>query len=296
MKIVLYSRTQPFYTQEELKNLLCCIYDNGFECFFNRSFASQLKELTGYEISDLNTYRNSSEIPPDAEIMVSYGGDGTFLDCVQLLHGKEIPIVGINSGRLGFLATVSKHEISDAFKNIKLGKYAKVYRPLLNVSGVLSPQADYPYAFNEVAIQRFGASMISVEVYVGEEMIATYWGDGVILSTPAGSTAYSLSVGGPVVSPDCNCFVLTPIAPHNLSMRPVILPDSSEVRFKVHTRESNFNVSLDNRHYSAKDGAEFILKKSNKSIFLAQFQNISFYDTLKNKMMWGIDKREQTKY
>ena len=295
MKIVLYSRTQPFYTPGELEALLRCISGNGFECFINSIFALQAEELTGIGFDPEHIYKDSTEIPSDAEIMVSYGGDGTFLDCVQLLRGRSIPIVGINSGRLGFLATISKSGIAEASADILTGKYTRVRRPLLSIYGPLSPQADYPYAFNEVTIQRIGASMISVEVYVGAEMIATYWGDGVILSTPAGSTAYSLSVGGPVVSPDCNCLILTPIAPHNLSMRPVILPDSSEVTFRVRTREEGFNVSLDNRNYSAADGAEFILKKSDKSIFLAQFQNISFYDTLRNKMMWGIDKRDQTK-
>ncbi len=295
MKIVLYSREQSAYTPEELKALFGGISRGGMECFVNASFASQAARLSGVNINKSNIYDDSGNIPSDASAVISYGGDGTFLDCVQLLHGREIPIVGINSGRLGFLATASKGDIDATLAAIRDGKYEKVRRPLLSVEGPLSPSTHYPYAFNEMAIQRSGASMISVEAYAGGDMIATYLGDGVLLSTPAGSTAYSLSVGGPVVSPDCNCLILTPIAPHNLSMRPVILPDDAELSFKVTGRDERFNVSLDNRNYSAPDGSLFSVKKSDKSVFLAQVQNISFYDTLRNKMMWGVDKRERPK-
>jgi len=134
--------------------------------------------------------------------------------------------------------------------------------------------------------------MISTTVFVNDEMIATYWGDGVLVSTPAGSTAYSLSVGGPVVAPDCRCFLISPIAPHNLTMRPVVIPDTAVIRICVATRGTDFSVSLDNQTYSAADGASFRIVKADKSIFLVRLQNISFYDTLRNKMMWGIDSRE----
>ena len=126
-------------------------------------------------------------------------------------------------------------------------------------------------------------------------MIATYWGDGVLISTPTGSTAYSLSVGGPVVAPDCSCFVISPISPHNLTMRPVVIPDNSVVTFKVNARDGKFLASLDNQTYSADNGAQFEIKKAKKTVFLIEFQNISFYDTLRNKMMWGIDRRDAAK-
>ena len=134
--------------------------------------------------------------------------------------------------------------------------------------------------------------MISTTVFVNDEMITTYWGDGVLVSTPAGSTAYSLSVGGPVVAPGCRCFLISPIAPHNLTMRPVVIPDTAVIRICVATRGTDFSVSLDNQTYSAADGASFRIVKADKSIFLVRLQNISFYDTLRNKMMWGIDSRE----
>ena len=136
--------------------------------------------------------------------------------------------------------------------------------------------------------------MISVEAYVNDEMVATYWGDGVLLSTPAGSTAYSLSVGGPVVAPECGCFVLSPIAPHNLTMRPVVVPDTSEVTFRVGTRDGKVAVALDSANYEATDKAVFKVRKAKKTVFLAELQNISFYDTLRNKMMWGFDRRDDS--
>ena len=137
--------------------------------------------------------------------------------------------------------------------------------------------------------------MIAVEAYVNDEMVATYWGDGVLLSTPSGSTAYSLSVGGPVVAPGCDCLVLSPIAPHNLTMRPVVVPGGSLLTFRVSTREERALATLDNRNYPVRNGATFRVSKSKNSVFLVRLQNISFYDTLRNKMMWGFDRRDETK-
>ena len=185
--------------------------------------------------------------------------------------------------------------MKQAFADIKAGDYTVAPRSLIHAEGEFTQQPGFPYAFNEFTIQRHGPNMISTEVYVNDEMIATYWGDGVLVSTPSGSTAYSLSVGGPVVAPDCRCFIVSPIAPHNLTMRPVVVPDTSQVTFRVHTRGEKFFVSLDNRNYLAGDGTELRVRKAEKSIFLVHLQNISFYDTLRNKMMWGIDSRERQK-
>ena len=164
-------------------------------------------------------------------------------------------------------------------------------RSLIHAEGEFTQQPGFPYAFNEFTIQRHGPNMISTEVYVNDEMIATYWGDGVLVSTPSGSTAYSLSVGGPVVAPDCRCFLISPIAPHNLTMRPVVIPDTAVITLHVHTRRSDAFVTLDNRVYAVGQEATFTVKRAEQKIFLAVPHNISFYDTLRNKMMWGIDIR-----
>ena len=277
MDIVLYSRPQSSYTAEDVAALFDALDRSGMGWRVNRDFASLAESLAGRSFAPDGLYDDASQIDDRAQVMVSYGGDGTFLDCVRMLGGRPVPIIGINSGRLGFLANVSKRHLETAFRDLREGNYSVVSRTLIRA---------------ELAIQRQSPNMISTTVFVNDEMIATYWGDGVLVSTPAGSTAYSLSVGGPVVAPDCRCFLISPIAPHNLTMRPVVIPDTAVIRICVATRGTDFSVSLDNQTYSAADGASFRIVKADKSIFLVRLQNISFYDTLRNKMMWGIDSRE----
>ncbi len=300
MKIALYGSIGSHHSEEDLMTLLNSLDDKGFRYQINIDFAKEIESVTGKKIDPNATYSSSSDIDKETKLMVCYGGDGTFLAGVRLLYDLSIPLVGVNSGRLGFLANIPKEDMESAFEKIKQENYLIKERTLLEVSGDFNiddnnHKSTFPYAFNEFSIQRQCASMISTEVYIGAEMIATYWGDGVLISTPTGSTAYSLSVGGPVVAPDCNCLVISPISPHNLTMRPVVIPDSSVVTLKVNAREGKFLASLDNQTYSAVDGAQFKIKKAKKSVFLIEFQNISFYDTLRNKMMWGIDRRDSAK-
>lgn len=294
MKIVLYSRPQMAHNPEELRGLVTLLGELGFDFCVNSEFASIILSLTGIEIPICKQYASIEECAQGAVAMISYGGDGTFLDSVRLLQGAPIPVLGINSGRLGFLANVPKDAVRAALTDIANGRFSTSKRPLLKIEGDIETQ--YPYAFNEFTLQRSRASMISVDTLVDNERVASYWGDGVLICTPAGSTAYSLSVGGPVVAPGCACFVLSPIAPHNLTMRPVVIPDSSTVSFCVHSRDGGINVTLDNMTFPVADGATFRVSKSGKSVFLVQLQNISFYDTLSNKMMWGLDRRDEAKY
>jgi NAD+ kinase len=230
-----------------------------------------------------------------ADVAVSWGGDGTLLDCMRLVGRHGIPVLGVNSGRLGFLANVPREGMAQAFDDLREGRFRAEPRALIEVDGSFPAQPDYPFAFNEFSLQRGGTGMIAVEAWVDGEMVATYWGDGAILSTPAGSTAYSLSVGGPVVAPGCECFVLSPIAPHNLTMRPVVIPDRSEVTLRVSTRDRYAYAALDNSRYEVPGGESFRLRKAGNGVFLVALQNISFYDTLRNKMLWGVDQREGNK-
>lgn len=295
MNIVLYGRPQASFVEEDLNALFEALDSNGLSCRINREFARLVTDKTGRNFGEDQLYDDCPTVDPLQDVMVSYGGDGTFLDCVRLLNHRPIPVVGINSGRLGFLANVTKQGMSRAFADLKTGNYETTARTMIHIEGEFSQNPEFPYAFNEITVQRNGPNMISTEVYVNDEMIATYWGDGILVSTPSGSTAYSLSVGGPVVSPDCRCFLISPIAPHNLTMRPVVVPDDSIIRLKVSSREREFSISVDNQYYKACNGASFLVSKAEKSIFLVRFQNISFYDTLRNKMMWGIDSRDLVK-
>lgn len=295
INLVLYSRPQITYTAADLNGLMNALDENGMSFQINKDFATLITEKIGRPFHERQLYQEGSDLAEESRVMISYGGDGTFLDAVRLLNNRPIPIVGINSGRLGFLANITKENMSRAFADICTDNYTVVPRSLIHAQGAFTPAPEFPYAFNEFTIQRHGPNMISTAVYVNDEMIATYWGDGVLVSTPCGSTAYSLSVGGPVVAPDCRCFLISPIAPHNLTMRSVVIPDSSVITLKVSSRENDFAVSLDNQNYTAPNGVVFQVSKAEKSIFLVQFQNISFYDTLRNKMMWGVDSRDLVK-
>ena len=210
---------------------------------------------------------------------------------VHRLCGAPIPVMGINAGHLGFLTSAPSAGLDLIFNDIAAGKITTEPRSLLSIEGDFGEQPDSTLALNEFTVQRHGAGMISVETYVDGQMVATYHGDGVIVSTPTGSTAYSLSAGGPVVAPTCRCLVISPLAPHNLTMRPVVIPDSGVISLRVNARRSAAFVTLDDRTYRISHGATFTVRRAEQKIFLAVPHNISFYDTLRNKMMWGIDIR-----
>ncbi len=290
MEIFLFSRPHNEHSASDLSSLVSALEKFGLNYRVNRHFAGLLSSLTGREVSAGQVCDSAADLK-GVEVAVCYGGDGTFLDCVRFMDDRQVPVLGINSGRLGFLANVAKEGIEQALKEVADGIYAIRKRSMIDVEGDLDGEGNVVRAFNEFSLQRSGASMISVDTYVDGEMVATYWGDGVILSTPTGSTAYSLSVGGPVVAPECDCFLISPIAPHNLTMRPVVVPDRSEVTMVVNGREPVALATVDNLNYTVRGGSVFRLRKSGKEVFLVALQNISFYDTLRNKMMWGFDRR-----
>ncbi len=292
MKIILFSRPEVELAPEELDAIFSSLRDNGLDYAVNAAFAAKINGMTGLDIPLQKQYSDISHSWADDSIMVSYGGDGTFLDAVRMLKGAPIPVLGFNFGHLGFLSNIPREDIDNAFRELREKRYTLEERSLLRIKGDFAERPDHPYAMNEFTIQRGGIGMISVEAFVNGEKAATYRGDGVIVSTPTGSTAYSLSAGGPVVAPDCGCFVISPIAPHNLSMRPIVVPDTGEVRLKVSASHNAATASIDNTGMPVMNGSEFRITKAEKSIFLVKLQNISFYDTLRNKMMWGVDGRD----
>ncbi len=293
MKFYIFSRPSAGRSPEALLPLIAAITRYGVDFHVNRGLAEELESASGLTIPQNKRYAGlqDCDISPD-DILLCYGGDGTILEGVRLLAGRAVPLLGINAGRLGFLANIPERSAGSAIEEILAGRYTTEQRPLLAADGDFSPAPDFPFAFNELAIQRHAAAMINVRVYADRDMVANYHGDGVIVSTPSGSTAYSLSVGGPIVSPQCRCMIISPIAPHNLSMRPVVIPDSAELSLQVFTRGEKALVSLDNMNFEAGNGACFGVRKADISVFLIKLQNISFYDTLRNKMMWGLDQRD----
>ncbi len=292
MKIILFSRPQVAHDAGELRQLFDGIDAFGFECVVNEEFAPVAERLTGRLFPPSARYGSRvGEVDARAAGMLCYGGDGTLLEGAHRLGGAPVPVLGVNAGHLGFLTSVPTGGMAPLLEEIRDGELRTEPRTLLEVRGSFAQQPESTFCLNEFTVQRHGAGLISVETYVDEQMVATYHGDGVIVSTPTGSTAYSLSAGGPVVAPTCSCMVITPIAPHNLTMRPVVIPDTSRVRLHIRARHSDPFITLDNRTCAVAPEAVFTVERAEQKIFLAVPHNISFYDTLRNKMMWGIDIR-----
>ncbi len=292
MKIILFSRPSAGASIERFSTLIESIRSHSIPFVVNNSAAEWFTEKGGSTISPMFCYESMQEVLTPDSIVISYGGDGTLLSAVRLLGGKNIPILAINSGRLGFLATISQEEVVQAIDALIEGRFTTEKRALLQIEGDVEDDVSFPLAFNEFSVQRRHMGMIGTKVEIDGRVVANYWSDGVIVATPTGSTAYSLSAGGPILAPECHCMVLTPIAPHNLTMRPLVVPDSCNIRLTIDTRDPQAVAAIDNENFTIHNNASFTISRAKEEVFLVKLQNISFYDTLKNKMMWGLDGRE----
>jgi NAD+ kinase len=226
--------------------------------------------------------------------MFTIGGDGTILRAVTFIRDSNIPIVGINTGRLGFLATVKKEEVTTAVEQLLQKNYLIHKRTLLSVTTTpkIDGLASLNFALNEVSISRKNtASMITIETYLDQEYLTSYWADGLIISTPTGSTGYSLSCGGPILIPHAKSFVLTPIAPHNLNARPLVIPDETNIKLMVSGREDKFFLSLDSRITTINSKTEVYIKKSRFTLKIVEINHQTFIKTLRDKLLWGQDVR-----
>lgn len=292
MKIILFSRPSAKSSADNFGALLDSIEAHDFEWCINDTAAQWLAAQGMAERVDKQQYSDINTVIDNDSVVISYGGDGTMLSAVRAIGGASVPVLGINSGRLGFLAPVSKDDFNLALDALMTGDYRIEKRSLLRIEGEFDKQSHFPLAFNEFSIQRSHMGMIGIKVEIDGRLAANYWSDGVIVATPTGSTAYSLSAGGPIVAPECNCLILTPIAPHNFTMRPIVIPDSSTIRLTIDARDPHALAGIDNDSFSINNGASFTLTRAEQQVFLIKLQNISFYNTLKDKMMWGLDSRE----
>ena len=288
MKIILFSRKGITPRTADINEIFGAIERYNFDYAINREFAENIEELTSRIIPTEFIYESVVGVQSEEAVMVCYGGDGTLLEGVHRLSGVDVPVIGINGGHLGFLALAPRENIKEVFEGIAKGNLNLEQRDMLCIEGLGNEKL---YALNEVSIQRLGASMISIDATIDNNSVATYNGDGVILSTPTGSTAYSLSAGGPILAPSCRSFLLTPLAPHNLTMRPIVMPDSSVVTLRIDTRNNEASISADNRTFKISNDTVLTIKKAKRYIRLAVPHNISFFDSLRNKMMWGVDIR-----
>lgn len=293
MKVAIFGRFYNKTTSASVLTLFNYLLKKNIEAYIETEFYNLIKEHSTI-IKDLETFKTFDSLDNSFDLFVSVGGDGTILRAITFVKDIDIPVIGINTGRLGFLATIQDNEIETAIQNIIDGKYRISERSLLSVE-TASKNTGIPslnFAINEVTVSRKNtASMISVETHLDGEYLTTYWSDGLIISTPTGSTGYSLSCGGPVITPGANNFVITPIAPHNLSVRPLVIPDETKIQLKVDGREEQHLLSLDSRIATLNNGTVITIKKADFKIKMIDLLNESFLVTLRKKLLWGEDKR-----
>jgi len=293
MKIAVYGQYYKENTDEIIEKMMVVFGQYNPEVVFEYNFYNVLCERNILKES-YPTFTDHEELNNGFNLFISIGGDGTMLRAATFVRNKNIPIVGINAGRLGFLATVQQENIENLLPLIFENKYKISPRSLLTLHypGGTNQLEDLDFALNEITVSRRDTtSMITVEVKLNGDHLTSYWADGLILSTPTGSTGYSLSCGGPLLMPEVNSLVITPIAPHNLNARPLVIPDDTEIELRVSSREEQHLVSLDSRIIRLDVETVITVKKANFKINLVEFAEEKFLDTLRKKLLWGEDKR-----
>lgn len=288
-RIALYGKNFTEDFNPNIRALFDIFRRREAEIFIFSDFASFLENNAGINLSDCRILHDRYSLPGDTDFLFSFGGDGTFLETLGMVKGTGIPVIGINTGRLGFLANISRDEICYSVEDLFSGNYTLEERSLIRL--VNSTGEEPQIALNEITVHKYGAGMISVNTELDGEYLNTYWADGLIISTPTGSTAYSMSVGGPIVLPESRNFIISPVAPHNLSVRPIIVPDSKTISLKVKSRADRFLVSVDSTTHEVYNDVVLRIDKAPFYLKLVKFSSNSFYNTLRNKLMWGADKR-----
>ena len=251
-----------------------------------------LENNSSFDFSKCKTFSKPKELNSSFDLLLTFGGDGTILNAIPFLQKNAIPILGINTGRLGFLAQVPKNEIENAIKLLFENQFTIEKRTLLKINS--KQEDDFPFALNEITVSRKNStSMMEIETFLNEEYLNTFWADGLLVSTPTGSTGYSLSCQGPIVFPNCKNLIINPIAPHNLNARPLIISNDEKIKLKIKTREDEFFLSLDTRMQSLKTETEITIEKADFQIQLINLQNQNFIKTLRKKLFWGEDYRNK---
>lgn len=291
MRIAIYSRGIEHNQQQDIEMLLKELLKHGAEPVFYQEFFNKIYSAVDI-VGKYSTFNSSADMDSSIDCLISLGGDGTLLDTVTLVKDTGIPVLGVNYGRLGFLANIGKDEINSAIEALVERKYVLDKRTLLHLDADVPVFGDIPYALNEFTLHKSDTSpMIKIHTYLNGEFLNTYWADGIIVSTPTGSTGYSLSCNGPVVFPDSASFVITPVSPHNLNIRPIIVPDNTIVSFEVEGRTDNFICSMDSRRELVSKEIQLAVKKESFGINLIRLNENNFLQTLRNKLSWGLDKR-----
>ena len=287
--IALFGKTLAPENGEYMRQLFKKLADNQVEIVVYQPFADIVAAFVpeGVQYTVFHSHEDLK-----ADLLFSIGGDGTILDTVPFVLDSGIPVVGINMGRLGFLSSTSKNEIDMAVNSVLTGDYTVEQRTLLELVSPEKVFDNVKYALNELNVIRNPEhSLLAIKVFVDNVYLNTYWGDGILLATPTGSTAYSLSAGGPIIAPNAKNFVITPIATHNLTVRPVVIPDDSTIRIQVEGREKKFVFSMDSRSCTLDTSVQLEVRKAGFCLNLVRMRGEDFFGTIRNKLMWGKDNR-----
>ncbi|CAN5556738.1 NAD kinase [soil metagenome] len=291
MKIAIYGRATNDNTSEYIQQLFHKLNEYKTEILIYDPFYRFIKQKLVI-VGNIKTFSSHTDLKEKIDVVLSLGGDGTFLETLAFVRDSGIPVLGINTGRLGFLANVAKSEINIAIEALMTKKFSIEKRSLLSVSGPKELFGEVNYGLNEVTVlKKDTSSMITINAYINGEFLNSYFADGLIIATPTGSTAYSLSCGGPLVMPGSENFVITPIAPHNLNVRPFVISDNNIITLKVEGRSPNYLVTLDSKSEVVESSIELTIKKADFSANLIKLENQSFFTTMRNKLLWGLDKR-----
>jgi NAD+ kinase len=291
MNIALFGKSPDEAAMPYIQQLINVLEEADINVFIYEPFKRIIDPIVKYQ-SEIQVFNTHAELKANVQFLLSVGGDGTFLDTVTLVRDSGIPVLGVNLGRLGFLSSVSKDEIRVAVMSLINGEYELEERTLLRLRTKDHLFGDLNYALNELAISRKDSNaLLVIHVYVDGKMLNSYWADGLIVATPTGSTAYSLSCGGPIVAPGSENFVITPIANHNLTVRPIVIPDHSQIQIKLEGRDKQFLISLDSRREIIEEKVVLNIEKENFKINLVHLKNKDFFATIREKLKWGLDIR-----
>lgn len=292
MKIAIFGQFYQKNSETPVQKLLDFLHEKNVAVFIEHNFWKEIEKSD--ELKNYREFSTFEKLDSNYDLLISIGGDGTMLRASALVKDLGIPIVGINTGRLGFLATIQNQDIENSINEILNGNYLISERSLLTIktNPENSELLEQDFALNEIAVSRKNTtSMITVETRLNDEYLTSYWSDGLIISTPTGSTGYSLSCGGPVLTPDTDSFILTPIAPHNLSARPLVIKDSTKIQLRVSGREDTYLVSLDSKIATLSNETIITIEKAPFKVKMIELNHESFLDTLRKKLLWGEDKR-----
>lgn len=292
MKVAIYSRVYENGQKDDVQRLLHELEINHITPVLYVGLYEQVKEDMLFMNNPPCLFHSSADLDESIECMISLGGDGTLLDTVTLVRDRHIPLLGINFGRLGFLASIGRGEVETVVASLKNHTFVNDERTLIHLDSNTPLFGETPYGLNEFAIHKLdSSSMIRIHAYLNGEFLNTYWADGLIVATPTGSTGYSLSCNGPVVFPDSGSFVITPVAPHNLNVRPIVVPDNNVISFEIEGRADSFLCTLDSRKEIVQKTIQLAVKKEAFTVNLIRLNESNFLQTLRNKLSWGLDRR-----